>query len=431
VDITEALTWLDAHMNLERMRERPPLPSLDQMRSLSAMLGEPQHDLDAIHITGTNGKGSVARLATSLMVSAGVSVGTYTSPHLHVINERIALNGRSVDDAALVDVLAVVRRAESAAGCSPSWFEVVTAAAYRLFSDVAVEAAVVEVGIAGRWDATNVLDAQVAVATTVDVDHVEFLGADPLDAAAEKAGIVTPGGVLVLGVTDDALAQPFLDAGARTVLRAGWDWAVESQDLAVGGWRATIRTPLDQYVDVVLPFHGRHQVTNLAMALTAVEALLGTPLTPDVVAEAVATTTLPARLEVVGHQPLTIIDGAHNAQALAGLRQTLDEEFSYGRRLLVVGQIGREPKMLVDALAIGPGTDDLVVVTEPRSPRAVPADDLAAAVKAAGVGVAVAPNAATAMDMAADVAGVGDLVLVAGSLYLAAEAREHTGRLEV
>ena len=228
---SEIREWLGAHINMElgsvgitAGRDRIGAPTLDRMKTLSAYLGSPELDLDGVHITGTNGKTSVARMVTSLLLASGRSVGTYSSPPLERVNERIAVNGVPISDRDLDAELEAVRLAEDAGfagtGVQPSFFEIVTAAAFRHLNDEAVEAAVVEVGMGGTWDATNLLPGIISVITNVEIDHVAYLGKTREGIAAEKAGIVKEGSLLVLGETDPELLPVFESTPASALLHA-------------------------------------------------------------------------------------------------------------------------------------------------------------------------------------------------------------------
>ncbi|MGH3849386.1 MAG: bifunctional folylpolyglutamate synthase/dihydrofolate synthase, partial [Pseudonocardiaceae bacterium] len=208
---------------------------LDRMRKMVGLLGDPQEAYPVIHITGTNGKGSVARMVTALLKAQGLSVGTYTSPHLQRVNERLAWGGEPIADGDLGEVIAALALVKPFLSSPPTYFELLTAAAYRWFADVAVDVAVVEVGLGGRWDATNVADGVVAVVTNVSLDHTEVIGPRRLDIAWEKAGIVKAGATLVLGETDAALAGAFADTAAASVLTRGTDFGWTSNSLAHGG----------------------------------------------------------------------------------------------------------------------------------------------------------------------------------------------------
>ena len=420
----EMLKWLDAHTNLEaggRLRS----PSLDRIRPLIELLGSPQRDYPLIHVTGTNGKTTATRMAAHLLTARGLSVGAYTSPHLERVNERLAWAGEPITDGALAEVLALVAAAEAAADGSPSYFEILTAAAYRWFADVAVDVAVVEVGLGGTWDATNVADGTVAVVTNVSLDHTEYLGPTRSSIAAEKAGIVKPGSTLVLGETDPSLVPLFLDRGATRVLRRGEDFGVRRNRPAHGGRVADLRTPGGEHRDVYLPVHGAFQADNAAIALTAAEAFLGSPYESDLVAEAFAAFRSAGRLEVVGHQPLVILDGAHNVAGGEALVTALDEEFPPGPRTLVVGLLReKDPALMLEAL--GARAAERVVVCRPPTPRGLDPDLLAAAALALGVDqdrIDVERTVEEALAVALEVTEPEGVVVVTGSLYVVGEAR--------
>src|SRR5438477_4323656 len=270
MDLAGALAYLDDHVNLETdASARAAAKRLDRVGRLVELMGEPQRAYPVVHLTGTNGKGSTARMLTALLVAKGLSVGTYTSPHLEHINERIAWNGEPISDAAFVEIIEAVASVEKVVEDAPTHFEIVTAAAFRWFADIAVDAAVVEVGLGGRWDATNVADGDVAVATNVSLDHVEYLGDSLVGIANEKAGIVKPSSTLVLGETTPELAAPFRAAGAATVWERERDFACTSNRLAHGGRLLDLRTPGERYDGLYLGLHGAHQGDNAVLALTA------------------------------------------------------------------------------------------------------------------------------------------------------------------
>jgi dihydrofolate synthase/folylpolyglutamate synthase len=423
--------WLDDHVNLETGVGRPAAsrrataPTLERIRGLLALLGSPQDDYPAVHITGTNGKTSVARMVVALLGSVGLDAGSYTSPHLERVNERIGYAGEPIGDDELDELLRVVALAEDALSERASYFEVLTAAALRWFADVAARVAVVEVGLGGTWDATNVVDGQVAVVTNVSIDHVDYLGPTRADIASEKAGIVASGATLVLGETDPDLAATFSGRGpARTLLRDR-DFGVRSSVLAVGGRVLDLYTPGGAYPDVVLPLHGAHQADNAAVALAAAEAFLGAAVPREAVASAFATVRSPGRLEVVGRSPLVILDGAHNVAGAEALRRALAEEFAVAARTLVVGLLReKEPHEMLTAL----GIDDAarVVCCRAPSPRALDP----AAIAAAAHDLGVAPESVETVETVAEAVGAAladaprdGQVVVTGSLYVVGAAR--------
>jgi dihydrofolate synthase/folylpolyglutamate synthase len=467
-DPPQAEAYLAAHVDLEKTigisAGHVAGLSLDRMRQVVDVLGNPQRDYPVIHITGTNGKGSTARMITALLAAHQLSVGTYGSPHLEHVTERISRNLEPIEPDDFARVLGEIAALEDQRFFDrPSYFELLTAAAYAWFSQVAVDVAVVEVGLLGRFDATNVADGQVAVVTNVGRDHTDGIGDWRRRVAAEKAGIVKPGSHLVLGETDPALRPLFTapaapgdaapgdsapdggrpgdrsreeNAGEAGGPAAVWvrdeDFGVATDRLALGGHVVDLRTPLGEHGEVFVPLHGAHQADNAALAVAAVEAFFGRALADDVVAEALAGLTLPGRFEVVHRAPLLVLDGAHNPDGAAAAAETLAAEFDVaGTRRWVIGVLaGRDLDEMLDALGVRPG--DRVVATRPPSPRGVPAAEVAAAVEARGVAVEAVDGIEAAVERAwraAQAAGEGDLVMVTGSLHTVGAARTACRRL--
>ncbi|MEY2431626.1 MAG: dihydrofolate synthase / folylpolyglutamate synthase [Acidimicrobiaceae bacterium] len=393
------------------------------MRRLVALLGEPQESYPVIHITGTNGKGSTARMITALLTEAGLTVGTYTSPHLQRINERIARNGEAIDDAELAGLLADLERIEPSVGVANSYFELLTAGALKWFADIAVDVAVVEVGLLGRYDATNVCDGIVAVVTNVGHDHTDGTGDWRSHIAEEKSGIVKPESTLVLGETDPSLLPIFHRAGAREIWERGGGFDCESNELAVGGRLLELRTPSSRYDEVYLSLHGAHQGDNAACAIAAAEAFFAAPLADDVVRDAFGSLTMPGRFEIVGRDPLVVLDGAHSPEAAACVAETLRDDFHHsGETIFVVGMLQpRDPASVLAALEVEGAL--AVIACAPPSPRAVPAEEIAAAAKALGGKPIVEPDVGRAVDRARRLAAPGDAILITGSLYVVGAAR--------
>jgi dihydrofolate synthase / folylpolyglutamate synthase len=425
VDVADALAYLDRHVNLEARAGRIDGLSLDNMRRLMEVLGDPHRAYPVIHLTGTNGKGSVARLITALLVESGLTVGGFTSPHLERLNERIARNGEAISDDELAEAIGEVAALEALADVVPSYFEIMTAAALAWFARVAVDVAVVEVGLLGRYDATNVVDADVAVVTNIGFDHTDGVGDWRQAIASEKAGIVKPDSFLVLGETAPELAAIFRAEGPREVWERDLDFAIDSNLAAVGGRVLDLHTPYGALEQIYLPWHGGHQGDNAAVAIAAVEAFFGRGLADDVVNAAFAELTNPGRLEVAGRSPLIVIDGAHNPDGAEVARATIDEDFAVaGRYILVVGLLaGRDIEVMLEAL--GASQADLVIGCTPDSPRAIPADDIARVASALGVEADAIPDVGDALDAALASACPDDAILVAGSLYVAGAARRH------
>jgi dihydrofolate synthase/folylpolyglutamate synthase len=423
VTYEEAIAWLDQRVNREAVPAPEAAFKLEGVRALMTVMGDPQQQYPVLHITGTNGKTSAARILTALLEAKGLSVGTFTSPHLERVNERMSWNGEPISDGAFAEVVGALAELEALIDHMPTWFELITAAALRWFADIAVDVAVVEVGLGGRFDATNVADGSVAVVTNVALDHLEFIGPTREDIAFEKAGVVKPGATLVLGETDPGLVPIFEREGAATTWLRNEDFACIANAVAHGGRLLDLRTPGATYDAVYLPLHGAHQGDNAAIALAAAEAFFGEPLTPEVVAEGLATVRSPGRMEIVGRRPLVVLDGAHNAAGARAAAATLDEEFSSASgRVIVFGCFaGKDPVELLRAL--GAEQARLVVACPPPWPRALPAADIVDAAKSLGAEAVPATSVAEALSLAVDAAHVDDLVLVTGSLYLVGAAR--------
>lgn len=423
----ELVAWLDGHTDYEQaMPTRLRAPTLERITELCGLLGDPQLAAPVVHLTGTNGKGSTARLLTELFLAQGLSVGTYTSPNLTRVNERLARNGEPIEDDELAEVLGALALLEPLLSERPSRFELLTAAAFRWFADSPVDVSVVEVGLGGRWDATNVVQPAVAVVTNVSYDHVEVLGPTLEDIAREKSGIVKADCELVLGERDPALQSVFLDVaaavGAGHVWVRGPDFDCDANRLAVGGRLLDLRTPGARYEDVYVPLHGGHQGDNAAIAVAAAEAFFGNPLAEDTVAAALASVSVPGRLEVVGRSPLVVLDGAHNVAGARALAEALRELHPAGDAVAVVGMLrGRDPSAMVDALAAG-GVSTVVACTAPTQ-RGITAEVVAEAARAAGLVALAGDTVEGALTLARGRVADEGMLVVTGSLYVVAEAR--------
>ena len=429
-DLDAALRWLDGHIDFEaNMPRRRALPSLDRMCALMSLLGEPQESIPSVHVTGTNGKGSTTAMITMLLMAKGLSVGTYTSPNLHRVSERLARNGAPIDDESFTSVLLELALLETLLPESdrPTRFELLTAAALSWFATEAVDAMVVEVGLGGTWDCTNVVEGDVAVLTNVSYDHTDVLGPTLEGIAADKAGIIEPGSRVVLGELAPELTRIVVEraeaVGAASVWQAGRDFGLEENRVAVGGRLVTVWTPGGRYEDLLVPLHGAHQGRNAAVAVAAAEAFFGGPLDPEVVEEAMAAVRVPGRLEVLGRHPLLVMDGAHNAAGMAALGEALREEFAVdGTSVAVVGMLsGRDPSAMLAPLA--DAGVRVVVACRPESPRAMPVIEIADAARALGFEVHAESDVRDALRLARSLVSADGLVVVAGSLYVVGSAR--------
>jgi dihydrofolate synthase/folylpolyglutamate synthase len=419
----------DAEAFLDDRIGRGGKPGLGRVTGLLDFMGDPQDAYPAIHIAGTNGKTTLSRMVQQILGAHGLATGGFTSPHLDVVEERFTLHGVTIDTRDFIDAVAdiawFVEAYEQQSGTPLTYFEVTAALAFSVFATAAIDVAVVEVGLGGRLDATNVLDASVAVITGIDFDHTEFLGSTIEEIAAEKAAIVGDGRALVTGVlsakADATIAGRVSEVGANWI-RTDADFFVTEADIAVGGWRCSVEGVFGKYEDLFLPIHGRHQVDHLATSIATCEMFMGRELDHDSLAVAVGSMSAPGRLEVVGHRPLVILDGAHNEQGFRGLAETIATEFPAMRWQLVLGVRGeRDVAALVEPLK---GLVTMVYGTAPDDPAAIPPETVA---REAGAtlnvdGVAL-PDIDDALRQAVESAEPDGGVVVAGSLYVVGEVR--------
>ncbi len=420
----QAVAYVDNHIRLGGK------PGLERMTELLDLMGRPYDGYPLIHVAGTNGKTSTSRLASLILVAHGLTTGTFTSPHLQNIEERLAVNGRTSTPEefaqAVSDVAAFADLREAAGGVPNTYFELTAAAAFAFFADQAVNAAVLEVGLGGRYDATNVVDADVCVVTSISLDHTEILGEDLPSIAGEKLAIVGLGSILVTG----HLPEEALDVANRTSRdlgiqhrRFGVDFDVETYERGVGGWLATIRGAETTYDDVFLPLHGRYQLDNFTIAVAAAEAMVGRKLDVEALRDAASVATAPGRMEPLASSPFVMVDGAHNPEGIATLVESLREEYPTIKWHVLLGVMGdKNIDVMIEHLGpIAAG----VVTTAVDSERAMPPAELARHVARVlpDTPVVVSDSVEYGLDMVrADAGGTG-AVLVAGSLYLVGEVR--------
>ena len=374
---------------LARVGEAAPQPRLEPTRRVTELLGDPQRSYPIIHVTGTNGKTSTSRIAESILRAYGLRTGLMTSPHLVRVNERIVIDGQPISNRALAANWADIRPyidmvdAELIANSEETltYFEALTVLAFAAFADAPIDVAVIEVGMGGEWDSTNVGDGQVAVFTPIALDHTQRLGSTVAEIARTKAGIIKPVASVVSAVqSSDALAEleRAVELTESSLEVEGDGFALESSAVAVGGQVITVRGLAETYSDLFLPMFGDHQGHNAALAIAAVESFLGAgtqPLVGDVLAEGLATATSPGRLQVVGVDPTVIVDAAHNPHGAAALAAALGTYFTFDEIVVVLGVLqDKDAAGIVAALAPVAARFN---VTQSQSERAVPHDQLA------------------------------------------------------
>jgi dihydrofolate synthase/folylpolyglutamate synthase len=421
---------------LARIGEGNPQPRLEATRLAVDYLGNPQQMYSVITVTGTNGKTSTARMIESLLRAHGLRVGLMTSPHLQRVNERIIIDGEPISDQKFVenwrDIEFQIGLADNElidAGKEPlTYFEALTVLALASFADAPVDIAVLEVGMGGEWDSTNVADADVAVFTPIDIDHAERLGNTVAEIARTKAGIIKPGSIVVTaGQVPEALGE-ILNAAEKceaTVVAEGDGFELLSTTAAVGGQVLRVRGRASTYNDVPLTLHGEHQAHNAALAIAAVESLLGDgsrAITTDIMSEGLGTVTSPGRLQYLGAEPPVIVDAAHNPHGATALAKTIMGTLPFTRVWCVLGVLGDK-----DALGIIEALDPAVegfIVTQSQSDRALSADHLAELVTSvAGPDrVRIESRLGDAVRAAQSEWQVGDAVIITGSITLVGDA---------
>ncbi|MQA87817.1 MAG: dihydrofolate synthase [Streptosporangiales bacterium] len=412
-------------------------PSTERIRALMDLLGGPQHGYPVIHVTGTNGKTSTARMIDALLRARDLRVGRFTSPHLETIRERISVDGEPLDAEGFVgayeDVRPYVEMVDASHEVPMSYFEVLTGMAYAAFAETPVDVAVVEVGMGGSWDATNVADGAVAVVTPIAIDHTRYLGNTVEQIAGEKAGIIKAGSTAVLAHQQVPVAEILLRRAAEVgsvVAREGLEFGVTGRDLAVGGQQLSLRGLRASYDQVFLPLFGAHQAGNAACALAAVEAFTGgeQELDPDIVRAGFADVRSPGRLERIRTSPAILVDATHNPAGMAATAEALAESFTFTRLVGVVAMMAdKDVRGMLEALE--PVLAE-IVVTRNSSPRSMGVDELAGLAEeifgpdrvhaAARLDDAVDQAVAAAEELG-ELAGAG--VLVTGSVVTAGDAR--------
>jgi dihydrofolate synthase/folylpolyglutamate synthase len=427
---SEAIDYLDSRIVLGVK------PSLDRISALARLMDGPQDSYDAIQVAGTNGKTSVSRMISAILLRCGFRVGLFTSPHLETIRERISVGDKLISakrfSETLAEIMPHVEKAEAKADEPLTYFEVVTAVAYRYFQSEGIDVAVLEAGMGGRWDATNLVVSKVAVITNIGIDHVEELGRTRTRIAGEKVGIVNEGAVLITAESSNnilrLISRKCREAGAEMKL-FGRDFRLEfvipyrvpeeppSQLISVRGLDGK------EFKDMKLPLIGKHQAVNAACAMAASQAYTDPLDRTDAEAfkRALESIRTPGRLEILSEKPLVVVDGAHNVSGAERLASTLIEEFDYKKLVIVVSILeDKDAKGIMRVL--GAVATDLIV-TENRNPRSIPAGRLGSLCGTEGIEHRVEPDFPSAMRLAYNIAGKNGLICVTGSLYSVSEAR--------
>jgi dihydrofolate synthase / folylpolyglutamate synthase len=425
---------------LSRWPETRLEPSLDRIEAFTELLGDPQKTYPVIHLTGTNGKTSTSRMIDTLLRALNLRTGRFTSPHVETMHERISIDGEPLTDEQFVrafnDVAAYTHLVDAEQEHPLSFFEAIVGMAFSAFADAPVDVAVVEVGMGGSWDATNVADGTVAVVLPIAIDHANYLGTTATDIALEKAGIIKEGGTAVLAEQTTEVATLLLARATQvgaTVAREGVEFGVISRVPAVGGQTISLQGLRGQYEDIFLPLYGAHQAQNAAVALAAVEAFVGEePLGEELVRAAFAEVTSPGRLEVIRRSPSIILDAAHNPAGAEATAAALEDSFVFSPLIGVIGVMA--DKDYEGVLAAFEPHLAHVICTQNSTARAVPAHLLGETAREVfgRDRVTVVPRLEDAIDQAAALAEAGEAfgdalgsggVLVTGSVVTVGEAR--------
>lgn len=435
---------------LDRAPENKMEPRLDAVQRAVDILGNPEKSAPVIHITGTNGKTSTARMVESLLLAHDLRVGRYTSPHLEKVTERISLDGQPVADETFVRIYGEIAPYlqlvdnELAERGEPrlTFFEVLTVLAFAVFADEPVDVMVLEVGIGGSWDATNVAEAAVSIVTPVDLDHTEMLGDTLQDIALEKAGIIKPGGFLISAAQDPVVAQILLERAQEVGAQfrfEGVEFGVRGRTIAVGGQIMAVQGLAAEYIDLMLPLFGEHQAENAALAIAAVEALLGggdKPLNQELLVAGLGAVTSPGRLELARKAPPVLLDAAHNPHGLKASAQAVRESFTFAKLNLVVGILReKDVETMLRILAEEYSEYELELwCSHSRSPRAIPPEELAEIAADMGFDEDMVhaedrldDAIASAIQDAADRQEFDGAVLITGSVTVVGEARALLG----
>lgn len=421
--------WLDSHINRELgvgapvsgSRDRPSRVVID---ALLEELGRPQLQYRSVIVSGTNGKTTVTRTASALLQAMGYRVGTYTSPHLDRLNERIAINAAPIPDQALALALARIAELEAALPGPLTWFEIITAAAMTWFAQHHVDIAVIEVGLGGKYDATAAATPALVALTNIDIDHTEYFGTTRPEVATAEAEIIAAGHGLVLGETDPSLRDCFTRRLPRPLWIRDAEFAVRSRLPTPNGQVLTLKTPAATYKDIPIALHGPQHADNVSLALTLAECA-ARPVPDATVRRVLAALRAPGRVELIDTEPRVLLDGAHNPAGARALAGVLDESFAADRRTFILGTSADKPTERIVA-ALGIRAPDKILCCSARHPRSRSARDLLDTLRSSlpsAISVTMVRSVPQALRRAIATTPPRDLIIVTGSLYVVAEAR--------
>ncbi len=428
MDYVEALRYLDAVGAEVGSGVRP---NVQRIKALAELLGNPQDSYSSIQIAGTNGKSSTTRMIAAILGAHGITAGFYTSPHLQSPRERFGLAGLG-PDGPVMEVISreafagtwdyltpFIETIENEASDRVTYFETTTAMSFTWMAEVPVAVGVFEAGLGGAWDATNLVGSSVAVLTHVDVDHIEFLGATPLENAKEKVGIIKPDATVISAEQERDVVELINRTAGEPVKYLGRAFEIVADEPALGGRFLSVRGLFGLYEDLSLPLFGAHQSRNLAIAIAACEAFLDRALDPLALTEALGIVTSPGRMEILGKRPLVVIDGAHNPDGAAALAKALGQSFPRTKLTLIAGiSEGKDSAGILKHLL---PLADRVIFTRGAHLRSADPSRL----PALGHDVEIIEPLPKAIDAARDEATPEEMILVAGSLFLAGEARDY------
>lgn len=438
----QAVRYLYDRTNVELMRivrYDEDMFKLDRMNQLLAQLGDPQKAVQLVHVAGTVGKGSTVAMIASMLRGCGYTVGEFTSPHVMDVRERIMIDGKPINRTEFTELIAAVASAAVKVDFEPTFFELMTAAGLKQFADQAVDVAVIEVGLGGRLDCTNVIEPMVSCITRIDLDHTNLLGKTVEEIAKEKAGIMKPG-VPAISCEQEPEVEAVLRAEAE---RIGAPLRIVNKEIefsfrfgaapGVGPHtRVCLLTETSQFMHLPVPMAGEHQAMNCAVALAAVDVLRGKSFDlPDMkIHDGLAQTALPGRMELVWDRPRILVDGAHNAASVGALMRSVGVHVPYDSMVCIFGCCqDKDVKAMLDKVALG--ADKVIFTRTKTNPRAADPDELQRIfAERCGKMSQVAPTLSEALDLASRATGRDDLICITGSFYLVGEAKKHLAELD-